>query len=236
MECKMSDKIKILVVEYDNDINKLLFEILSNEGYIVKQAYSGTEALIYLEQEKWQMVLLDLMLPGKTGEEILLEIRKRMKMTVIIISAKEEVGVNIQMLKNGADDFISKPFDIEEVLARIESNLRRYMDFSNLEDDNSGNLIKYKEISLNKDTREVFINNNITLTAREFDILEILIMNPKKVFTKSNLFESAWGSEYVCDDNIITVHVRNLRSKLSKFETNYKYIQIVWGIGYKLDV
>lgn len=230
----MNKKIKLLIIEDDNDINKLLSEMLLNEGYTVKQAYSGTEGLIYLEQEPWHMVLLDLMLPGKSGEELLGDIRKRMTVPVIIISAKEERSIKIDMLKLGADDFISKPFDIEEVLARIESNLRRYIEFS--EYDNGKDIVNYKEISLNKDTREVFVNeNNVILTAREFDILNLLINNPKKVFSKSNLFESVWKNEYVCDDNTITVHVSNLRNKLSKFETKYNYIQTIWGIGYKLE-
>ncbi|MBO3445233.1 response regulator transcription factor [Clostridium sp. CCUG 7971] len=230
----MNKKIKLLIIEDDNDINKLLSEMLLNEGYTVKQSYSGTEGLIYLEQEPWHIVLLDLMLPGKSGEELLGDIRKRMTVPVIIISAKEERSIKIDMLKLGADDFISKPFDIEEVLARIESNLRRYIEFS--EYDNGKDIVNYKEISLNKDTREVFVNeNNVILTAREFDILNLLINNPKKVFSKSNLFESVWKSEYVCDDNTITVHVSNLRNKLSKFETKYNYIQTIWGIGYKLE-
>ncbi|MGX4601480.1 response regulator transcription factor [Faecalimicrobium sp. JNUCC 81] len=230
----MNKKIKLLIIEDDNDINRLLSEMLLNEGYTVKQAYSGTEGLIYLEQEPWHMVLLDLMLPGKSGEELLGDIRKRMTVPVIIISAKEERSIKIDMLKLGADDFISKPFDIEEVLARIESNLRRYIEFS--EYDNGKDIVNYKEISLNKDTREVFVNeNNVILTAREFDILNLLINNPKKVFSKSNLFESVWKNEYVCDDNTITVHVSNLRNKLSKFETKYNYIQTIWGIGYKLE-
>lgn len=233
----MKNQIKILIVEDDNDINKLLYEILSNEGYTVKQSYSGTEALIYLYQEQWHMVLLDLMIPGKSGEEVLKEIRKEMKMPVIIISAKEEKSIKIDMLKSGADDFISKPFDIDEVLARIQSNIRRYIEFDNSDNNSNKDIIIYKEISLNKDTREVFINDNsIYLTSREFDILELLINNPKKVFTKSNLFESVWGSEYVCDDNTITVHVSNLRNKISKYKKDEKYIQTIWGIGYKLEV
>ncbi|WP_042278408.1 response regulator transcription factor [[Clostridium] dakarense] len=232
----MNQKIKLLIIEDDNDINKLLYEMLLNEGYTVKQAYSGTEALIYLEQEYWHMVLLDLMLPGKSGEELLGDIRKRMTAPVIIISAKEERSIKIDMLRLGADDFISKPFDIDEVLARIESNLRRYIEFSSYDNSKYKNIVDYKEISINKDTREVFVNdNNVILTSREFDILELLINNPKKVFSKSNLFESIWKSEYLCDDNTITVHVSNLRNKLSKFETKYNYIQTVWGIGYKLE-
>lgn len=230
----MKDSIKILVVEDDSDINKLLCDMLEINNYTAKAAYSGTEALIYLREPIWDMVLLDLMLPGMNGEELLLQIRKNSHIPVIIISAIEDIDIRIKTLRTGADDFITKPFNIEEVSARIDSNLRRYMEFSSKmprED-----IIKYKEISLNKDTREVYVNNsNLVLTTREFDILELLMSYPKKVFSKANLFESVWGSNYLCDDNTLTVHISNLRNKLSSAGAGKDYIQTIWGIGYKLD-
>jgi DNA-binding response OmpR family regulator len=230
----MKNNIKILVVEDDNDINKLLCDMLSISGYTTKSAYSGTEALIYLEQGSWDMVLLDLMLPGMDGEELLVQIRKSNHMPVIIISAKEETNVKIKTLRIGADDFITKPFDIEEVSARIDSHLRRYKEFSR--EVYEQNILNYKEISLNKDTREVLINNSkVILTTREFDILQLLMCYPKKVFSKANVFESVWDNEYICDDNTITVHISNLRNKLSKAGAKNDYIQTVWGIGYKID-
>lgn len=231
----MENSVKILVVEDDNDINKLLCDMLSMSGYITKSAYSGTESLIYLEQENWDMILLDLMLPGMNGEELLVQIRKSSHMPVVIISAKDGTSVKIKTLRIGADDFITKPFDIEEVSARIDSHLRRYKEFS--KEVYEENILSYEEISLNKDTREVFVNNSkVTLTSREFDILQLLMCYPKKVFSKSNVFESVWGDEYICDDNTITVHISNLRNKLSKAGAKKDYIQTVWGIGYKLDV
>lgn len=228
----MEKDIKILVVEDDEDINILLCDMLNISGYSTRSAYSGTEALIYLQHENWDMVLLDLMLPGINGEEILVQIRKKSHMPVIIISAKEETNIKITTLRTGADDFITKPFDIEEVSARIDSNLRRYKEFSN--ELHNENILNYKEISLNKDTREVLVNNSkVLLTTREFDILGLLMTYPKKVFSKSNVFESVWSSEYICDDNTITVHISNLRNKLSRAGANTDYIQTVWGIGYK---
>ncbi|NMM62972.1 response regulator transcription factor [Clostridium sp. P21] len=228
----MKKDIKTLVVEDDNDINKLLCDMLNMSGYSTKSAYSGTEALIYLEQGNWDMVLLDLMLPGMNGEELLVKIREISHMPVVIISAKEETNVKIETLRIGADDFITKPFDIDEVSARIDSHLRRYKEFS---EDTYENILSYREISLNKDTREVLVNNtNVILTTREFDILQLFMSYPKKVFSKSNVFESVWGNEYICDDNTITVHISNLRNKLSKAGAG-DYIQTVWGIGYKLD-
>ncbi len=229
----MNKDIKILVVEDNNDINKLLCDMLTQSEYSTKSAYSGTEALIYLKEYDWDMVLLDLMLPGMDGKEILANIRKSNPMPVIIISAKEEKDIKIETLRMGADDYITKPFDIDEVSARIDSHLRRYKEFSNI---TPQNLLEYKEISLNKDTREVFVyDKQIMLTTREFDILQLLMGYPKKVFTKANLFESVWSSEYLCDDNTINVHISNLRNKLSKAGTENEYIQTIWGIGYKLD-
>lgn len=225
---------RALIVEDDNGINNLLLEILTNEGYITKSAYSGTEALIYLDTQDFNIILLDLMLPGLSGEELLLKIRSTKNMPIIIISAKDDKYTKIDMLKSGADDFISKPFDIDEVVARVESNIRRYKTISqiNIED----NIIKFKEISLDKDSRMVTVNENvINLTSREFEMLKLFINHPKKVFTKGNIFESVWKEDYMCDDNTINVHISNLRNKISK-HTNNDYIKTIWGIGYKLEV
>jgi Response regulators consisting of a CheY-like receiver domain and a winged-helix DNA-binding domain len=230
----MKEIIKILVIEDDEDINRLLCDMLSQSGYMAMAAYSGTEAIIYLKYSSWDMVLLDLMLPGMKGEEILVEIRKNKQMPVIIISAKEELDIKVKSFKLGADDYITKPFDIEEVSARIDSHIRRYREFSGTIQEN--NILKYKEISLNKDTREVFVNDKLlNLTTREFDILKLLMSYPKKVFAKSNIFQSIWGENYLCDDNTIKVHISNLRNKISKAGALNDYIQTIWGIGYKLD-
>ncbi|MEG1004149.1 response regulator transcription factor [Clostridium sp.] len=231
----MENDMRILIVEDDNDINSLLYEMLSNEGYDVKSAYSGTEGLLYLDNNEFDLILLDLMLPGKAGDELVSIIREKKNMPIIIISAKEEVGLKAKLLRAGADDFISKPFDLDEVLARIVANGRRYIEFSN--NNEEINIIKYKEITINKETREVFINSTaINLTVREFDILELLIKHPTKVFSKANLFKSVWKDEYFGDDNTITVHISNLRNKIIKAGAKLEYIKTIWGIGYKMDV
>lgn len=227
----MDKKIEILIVEDDNDINKLLSDMVDISGYNSKSAYSGTEALIYLKENEFDMILLDLMIPGINGEELLEKIRQNYSMPIIVISAKDDKNTKIDMLKSGADDFISKPFDIDETIARIVSNLRRYKLSSKQV---SEKILIVNEIKINKDTRDVFINdNNINLTSREFSLLELFVTNPKKVFTKSNLFESVWKEEYMGDDNTISVHISNLRNKISKY-ANSDYIKTVWGIGYKL--
>ena len=230
----MDKEIKILIVEDDNDINKILSKLVERNGYISVQAYSGTEAMMYIKSMEFDMVLIDLMLPGISGEELLRNIRKIKQMPIIVISAKIDKQVKIDMLKSGADDYITKPFDIDEVSARIYSNLRRCMKFST--STASENIIKCKDISLNVETKEVFVNNNkVILTAREFEILKLLMEHPKKVFTKENLFESVWGTEYLGDDNTVNVHMSNLRSKLLKANPDNEYIETIWGMGYKIN-
>jgi DNA-binding response OmpR family regulator len=230
----MDNNINILVVEDDLDINNLLCKILIKEGYNIRSAYSGTEARMCMEQYEYHLILLDLMLPGISGEEIIKHIRKIKTMPIIVISAKAEQDVKVEALRLGADDFISKPFDTNEVIARVQSQLRRYMVFSKPKE--KERILRHKDLILNRDTVEVTLDGNpVILTAREFCILELLMANPNKVFTKSNLFEHVWNEEFLGDDNTINVHISNLRSKLSKIKPNDEYIHTVWGIGFKIS-
>ena len=229
----MEKEIKILVVEDDNDINKLLCDIIRKSGYVPQSAFSGTEAMIYLENRVWDLVLLDLMLPGMSGEELLEKISEQIPVPVMIISAKSEKQTKIDALRTGADDYITKPFDIEEVSARIDSHLRRYR---RLNQASHKKELSYKDIRINTDSQTVIVNEKeILFTAREYAILTLLMSSPKKVFTKANLFESVWNEKYYGDDNTISVHMSNLRSKLSKANPNEDYIETVWGVGYKLQ-
>ena len=224
---------KILVVEDDSDINGLLCKILIQNGYDVRGAYSGSEAKMCIEQFEYDLIILDLMLPGVSGEELIKEIRKNYFMPIIVSSAKTSTEDKISVLKLGADDFIIKPFDINELLARVEAQLRRYTKF--FTKNNINNKIIHKNLELDIDSRQVFVNKKeVNLTVIEFDILNLLITNPNKVFTRSNLFESVWNDEFMGYDNTVNVHVSNLRNKISKFDKDNEYIQTVWGIGFKL--
>lgn len=228
----MEKEIHILVVEDDNDINKLLCDIIRKSGYMTQSAYSGTEAMLYIEKQEWDMVLLDLMLPGITGEEVLLKIRENSLVPVIIISAKGEAQTKVNTLRTGADDYITKPFDIEEVSARIDSLLRRY---KQVIDHEPGNVLKHKDIRLDLESKIVTVKDTVvTLTAREYKILLLLMQSPKKIFTKSNIFESVWGEDFLGDDNTINVHMSNLRHKLSEVNPEFEYIETIWGMGYRL--
>jgi len=223
----------ILIVEDDNDINNVLHELLSLNGYRTIQAYSGTEALIYINKEKIDLILLDLMIPGKSGTEVLNEIRQKSNIPIIALTAITNKDTKIETLKFGSDDYITKPFDNDEVLARIEVQLRKVKQALS---DIDGKELKYKDIVLNLETYEATINGaNTNLSKREFEILKLLVENPKKVFTKDNIYESVWNDEYVGDENTINVHISKIRTKLSEVKPNEEYIQTIWGIGFKMS-
>lgn len=231
----MDKRAKILVVEDENDINKLLCSILENKGYRTRAAFSGTEALMCVENEKWHMILLDLMIPGISGEEVILKIRELTKAPIIVVSAKTAKKTKLELLEKGADDFICKPFDPDDLVARVNSNLRRYLEFS-IDMEKKNDILSYKDITLNIESKIVKVGQvSVTLTAREFSILELLLTNPNKVYNKSNIFESIWGDEFLGDDNTVNVHVSRLRNKLSSASSNNEdYIETIWAMGYRL--
>lgn len=224
--------IRILVVEDDNDINALLCSIIRKSGYEPQPAYSGTEALLHLDNGSWDMVLLDLMLPGMNGEDVMRKVREASQVPVLIISAKLDQRTKVEMLRTGADDYITKPFDIEEVSARIDSHLRRSR---HLAEPSSPRELHHKDITIDTEAGTVSVNGQpITLTAREYRILELFLSSPKKVFTKANVYKSVWDDEFHGDDNTINVHMSNLRNKLSRANPNEEYIETIWGMGYRL--
>lgn len=228
----MNDAINILVVEDDNEINQLLCSIIKKAQYDPQPAYSGTEALLYLEKQPWDLVLLDLMLPGMAGEEILAKIAASGPTPVIIISAKHERQTKIESLRAGADDFIAKPFDVEEVAARIDSVLRRYKRSNDMPKPKA---LKHKDISVDMEAKTVYVNDApVSLTVREYAILVLLMTSPKKVYSKANLFESVWKEPFHGDDNTVNVHMSNLRNKLAKANPREEYIETIWGMGYRL--
>lgn len=227
----MAKGLNILVVEDDQDINGLINKILIKNGFNVRQAFSGTEAKLCLDMFDFHLLILDLMLPGMTGEEIIEEVRKKKNMPIIVISAKTSPEDKVKALRLGADDFVTKPFNTLEVVARVEAQLRRYTEFSKVEENKT---LRYKEIELDKEEVRVEVRGQeIQLTAKEFAILELLMSNPKKVFTKANLFEHVWNEEFFGDDNTVNVHMSNLRNKIAAIDKENDYIKTVWGIGFK---
>ena len=221
----------ILVVEDDPDINRLLCRVLEGAGYPCRPAFSGSEAVLWAEQYNYDLVLLDLMLPGLTGEEFIAQMRRRKTMPIIVLSAKAGLEDRVNVLRLGADDFIPKPFDNVEVLARVEAQLRRYKQFDR---EGGGAVLVHGDLTLDKEGVHVTAaGQTVALTAREFHILTLLMEHPKKVFTREQLYEQIWGGEYFGDDNTVNVHISNLRSKLAKASPK-EYIKTIWGIGFKL--
>ena len=221
----------ILVVEDDQDINKLLCRILEGAGYQCRPAFSGSEALLWAERYEYDLVMLDLMLPGLTGEEFIAQIRRKKTMPILVLSAKAALEDRVAVLRLGADDFIPKPFDNDEVLARVEAQLRRYKQFSA---GGGGAVLTCGDLALDREGVSVTAAGKpVSLTAREFEILALLMAHPKKVFTREQLYQQVWGGEYMGDDNTVNVHISNLRAKLAK-ASPAEYIKTVWGIGFKM--
>ena len=221
---------KILIIEDNRDVNLMLAEELVSSGSKVKSIYTGVEGIKEIKENDYDLVLLDIMLPYKSGDEILKEVREFSDIPVIIISAKDIVGFKIDLLKLGADDYITKPFDLGEVSARVESTLRRFN-----RGIKSTKEIKYKDLLLDNERKCIKLKDEeLDLTAKEYMLLEILMKNKGKVFSKANLYESIWKDEYLGDDNAVKTHISNLRNKLKKTNPNEEYIETVWGLGYRL--
>ena len=215
----------ILVIEDDIDIQNLIQNLLEKEHYKVINAYSGTEAMMLIEKENIDLILLDLMLPGLNGEEIIKQIKN---IPIIVISAKISPEDRITTLLNGANDYITKPFNSEELLARIKVQLR-------INENRAPNKeLKYKDMTLKNDMHTLYIKEKqIHLTKTEYAIIKQLLLNPKQVVTKSKLLELISVDTLDCDENSLKVHISNIRKKIRNI-TQQKYIESVWGIGFKI--
>ncbi len=229
-------KHKILVAEDDPEINKLVSEHLSREGYSVDHAFDGQDAIRKVSSVSYQMVILDIMMPAADGYDVLQKIRKMGNIPVLILSAKSEETDKIIGLGLGADDYMTKPFSMGELTARVKAQLRRYLQFSSEAEENQKEMIiRHLDIEMDTNSFEVKAGGRlISLTAKEFEILKLFLLNPKKVFTKTQLFKAVWGENYINDENTVMVHIRRLREKIELNPSNPEYIQTVWGIGYKL--
>lgn len=215
----------ILIVDDDIHISNMLFEILTKEGYKVSRAYSGTETLLFLLSEKPDLILLDLMLPGLTGEEVLEKINN---IPTIVVSAKADINNKVTLLLNGAVDYITKPFDINELLARIS------VQFRNINLSGNNEILKFDDIILDKTKYKVTVDNiDIKLTKTEFAILKLLMENSNQVMTKSIILDKISVDTPDCVESSLKVHISNLRRKL-KEAGNKNYIEAVWGIGFKM--
>ncbi|WP_150265093.1 response regulator transcription factor [Paenibacillus tepidiphilus] len=223
---------KVLVVEDDGEINRLLCRMLTAEGLTAVPAFSGSEAELRLSLEAYQLVLLDLMLPGIAGEALITRIREQSTVPIIVISAKSTLQDKVSLLRLGADDYITKPFDQEEVMARVQAQLRR-LEYAPVPEPDEGT-VRLRNLVMDKNRREVTLNQEqLALTKYEFEILALLLSRPDHIFSKSELYRKIWQGTYLGDDNTINVHISNLRAKFAAV-TEEEYIRTVWGIGFKL--
>lgn len=222
----------VLIVEDDSDINNFINDYFVIKGYSTIQAFSGTEGLLRLKNERdICCVILDLMLPGLSGEEIIQEVRKVSDVPIITVSAKNEEEAKIEVLKLGADDFLLKPFNLEELQLKVERNIQKYLNQQVSYKKNE----EFKNIILNQDTREVFVGGqNVYFTSKEFDILMLLIQNPNKVISKEKIFKEVWHEDYCIDTQTVTVHIKNIRKKIKEINPTTPTIETVWGIGFKI--
>lgn len=231
-EGKIQDARRILLIEDDLTICNVVCELLSHQGFDVLSSRHGSDSTVALAQSDFDLVICDLMLPGKDGEEITRLIRQSgSTVPLLIISAKNSPADKVKLLTAGADDYLSKPFDLEELLARVKAQLRRSrMPLK------ERSVLTYGEWQLFTQERVLRIQNGkIELTKTEYNIIELLMRHPKRVFTRPELFEYAWNSPYRDDANTVNTHMSHLRSKLKPSGTD-AYIKTMWGIGFKLSV
>lgn len=220
---------KILIVEDDTSINNLIAESLTGRGCACTQAFSGTEGSLLFSAVQPDLVLMDLMLPGLDGESLLQQLRRTSAVPVIVLTAKDALDSKLELLGGGADDYMTKPFSLDELWMRIGIQLRHAGSGPS-----EGPLLHYHDWTLDAAGRRLLAAGTpVELTAHEFDIVELLTRHPQKVFTKQEIFEAVWRQDYFVEDKTINVHISNIRAKLRPTGTD-GYIQTVWGIGFKL--
>lgn len=230
----------ILIVDDEKEIRDLLDIYLRNEGYDTLKASDGQEALDTLMKNKVSLIILDVMMPRLDGIEACMRIRQENNTPIIMLSAKSEDMDKIMGLTTGADDYLTKPFNPLELIARVKSQLRRYTklnsNFTRLEKEVSSNIIEIEELTINFETHQVLINEKeIKLTPIEFDIVGLLAKNRGKVFSIENIYESVWNETFIQSDNTVMVHIRKIREKIEENTRKPKYIKTVWGVGYKIE-
>lgn len=231
----MEKKKSILVVDDEKDIREVIEIYLMNEGFEVITACDGLEALEKLKNEAIDLIILDIMMPKLDGIRTCLKIREEKKMPIIMLSAKSEDSDKILGLNIGADDYVVKPFNPLELVARVKSQIRRTTSFNEPREEISDEIC-IDGLVINTATREVFVDDSfVRLTPREFDILKVLASNIGRVLSTEQIYERVWDEPFFNSDNTVAVHIRNIREKIEINPKEPKYIKLVWGVGYKID-
>lgn len=222
-------KEEILIIEDDGDISRLLAKVLEDQGYVAEIARNGLDGLAKALHRDFSLIVLDLMLPLKTGEEVLRTLRGSKSTPVIVLSAKNMVHDRIELLRLGADDYIIKPFDIDELALRVGAVLRRTRPQAGMD-----SRISFRDITMDTAAKRVYVGTTeVMFTAMEYAILELLLKNPHQIFSKARLFTAVCGENYISGDNTIHVHMSNIRKKLGAV-SDVEYIETVYGMGYRL--
>ncbi|MGE8207635.1 response regulator transcription factor [Heyndrickxia sp. NPDC080065] len=225
---------KILIVDDDYEIRRLISIYLGNEGFQTQTAGDALEALKWLEEDEFDLIILDIMMPKMDGIEACLKIREERNMPIIMLSAKSENIDKIQGLSSGADDYITKPFNSMELMARVKSQLRRYKKY-NVDADSNKSVIEIGDLIINTDTRQIWVRKKeVRLTPKEFDILELLARNKGIVLNVSRIYEAVWKEDFFKSDNTVMVHITKIREKIEEDPKHPIYIKTVWGVGYKI--
>lgn len=226
---------KILLVEDDASISEMVKNYLTKEGFMVTTAFDGEEAVCRFLNDSFDLIILDIMMPKLDGMEVMKIIREKSLVPILIMSAKDSDVDKAIGLGLGADDYISKPFSMIEISARIKAAIRRATKYSMVDEKEKNNIINIHELTIDMYNFSVTKKGkDIKLTSKEFDILKLFITNPNRVFTKAQIYSFIWNDDYFGDENVINVHMRRLREKIEDDPSNPEYIKTLWGIGYKL--
>ncbi|ETT82727.1 MULTISPECIES: response regulator transcription factor [Bacillus] len=226
--------IRILIADDDKEIRNLLKIYLERELYMVDTAINGKEALHLFNQNNYNLVILDLMMPKIDGIEVCKKLRDKTNVPILMLTAKDHEVDKILGLSIGADDYITKPFSIHEVIARVKALMRRFLVLGSKNTAQEKTTLSFKGLTINLNTYTVHTNKEeISLTGKELELLKFFTSNPGQVFTKTQLFRNVWDDNYIEDDNTVMVHIRKLRKKIEIDPSNPKFIQTIWGIGYK---
>ncbi|WP_294189241.1 response regulator transcription factor [uncultured Clostridium sp.] len=229
------NKYNVLVADDDKEITEAIEIYLLNEGYNVFTAYDGIQALKIAREEDIHLIIMDIMMPNLDGTRATIELRKEKEIPIIMLSAKTEDADIILGLNLGADDYLTKPFNPLELIARVNSQIRRYTRFSSLSDNVNEELLTVGGLELNKESKSVFVNGKeVNLTPLEFKILSLLMSNLGRVFSIEEIYERVWN-EAPYNVDTVTVHIRRIREKIEVDPRNPQYVKVVWGVGYKVD-
>jgi Response regulators consisting of a CheY-like receiver domain and a winged-helix DNA-binding domain len=232
------EKGTILIVDDEKEIRDLVDIYLKGDGYDTIKACDGLEAIQIIEKNDVDLIILDVMMPNLNGIETCLKIREMKEMPIIMLSAKSEDIDKILGLNMGADDYLTKPFNPLELVARVKSQLRRFYKFGKKAEasEENNNVIHIEDLIINLETHEVSLGDNLLkLTPTEFDILSLLAQSRGKVFSIENIYESVWNQEFMTSDNTVMVHIRKIREKIEEDPRSPRFIKTVWGVGYKIE-